>query len=362
MRMKRSRKPSRPARMDRREFLAGAALGSVTAVSAMGAPSIAVAQDSNERTPPPPPNQAAEQGVPAEVQAAKPARGAPAAVALPGSDYMVDVIRSLGIEYIAFIPGDTFKGLHESIINYGMLTAPKLQPIACMHEEVSVALCHGYAKTAGKPMACMMHSTVGLQHGSMALYNAWSDRVPVFAIVGHQADADRRVGPVQWQHAVYDGPELVRDFTKFDDTPVTLADFADSAVRAYKLSMTPPYEPVLLALDEDLQEDPAAGGGFVSHGTNLTRPSVVHQANPARAGGRRTGNLGGAWASRGPRTWIPSSIERSSWRGASAPPTCTSSRGSRRSCASRASCGRSATCRRCRANSCTAWGCRCSTI
>jgi thiamine pyrophosphate-dependent acetolactate synthase large subunit-like protein len=257
---KHSRKPSKLAPIDRRTFLAGAALGGVTAVSAMTAPAVAVAQEAGERTRPPPPNQDAEQGVPSQVQAGKERRSAPAAVALPGSDYMVDVIRSLGIEYIAFIPGDTFKGLHESVINYGMLTAPKLQPIACMHEEVSVAICHGYSKIAGKPMACMMHSTVGLQHGSMALYNAWADRVPVFAIVGHQADADRRVGPVQWQHAVYDGPELVRDFTKFDDTPVTLADFADSAVRAYKLAMTPPYEPVLLALDEDLQEDPAPGG------------------------------------------------------------------------------------------------------
>lgn len=256
-----SRKHRGQPGLDRREFLTGAALGSVSVVGAMAAPAAALAQELDGRQLPPTPNQAAEQGVPSEVQARNGARSsAPAALALPGSDYMVDVIRSLGIEYVAFIPGDTFKGLHESVINYGMLTEPKLQPIACMHEEVSVAICHGYSKIAGKPMACMMHSTVGLQHGCMALYNAWADRVPIFAIVGHQADADRRVGLVQWQHAVYDGPELVRDFTKFDDTPVTLADFADSAVRAYKFSMTPPYEPVLLALDEGLQEDPAPGG------------------------------------------------------------------------------------------------------
>lgn len=261
MASRQSRKNRQGSRLGRREFLTGAALGGIGAASAMGAPAVAAAQDSNQRQLPPIPNQAAEQGLPSETQAQRVGRStAPAAVALPGSDYMVDVIRSLGIEYVAFIPGDTFKGLHESVINYGMTTDPKLQLIACMHEEVSVAICHGYSKIAGKPMACMMHSTVGLQHGSMALYNAWADRVPVFAIVGHQADADRRVGPVQWAHAVYDGPELVRDFTKFDDTPVTLADFADSAVRAYKFSMTPPYEPVLLALDEGLQEDPAPGG------------------------------------------------------------------------------------------------------
>jgi acetolactate synthase I/II/III large subunit len=173
-----------------------------------------------------------------------------------GSDFMVDVMRNLGIEYVAAIPGNTFKGLHESIINYGMMTAPALEHISCMHEEISVAISHGYAKIAGKPMACMMHSTVGLQHGSMAIYNAWADRVPVFAIVGAQLDAARRRSYVDWQHSVFDGPALVRDFTKFDDTPISLSHFAESANRAHKFSMTPPYGPVLLAVDQNLQEDP----------------------------------------------------------------------------------------------------------
>jgi thiamine pyrophosphate-dependent acetolactate synthase large subunit-like protein len=169
---------------------------------------------------------------------------------------MIDVMRGLGIEYIAAIPGNTFKGLHESLINYGMLTSPKIDHVTCMHEEQSVAICHGYAKIAGKPMACMMHSTVGLQHGSMAIYNAWADHAPVFAITGHQADAARRGGVVDWAHSVYDGPALVRDFTKYDDTPASMASFADAATRAYKFSMTPPYGPVLLALDQNLQENP----------------------------------------------------------------------------------------------------------
>jgi acetolactate synthase I/II/III large subunit len=243
--------------VSRRGFLKGAALGTAGAIAA---PVAAVAQVPDQRPLPPAPDQASEQGRPAEVAAQRPRRAVSAAGGLPGSDYMVDVMRSLGIEYVAFVPGDTFKGLHESVINYGLLTSPKLMLIPCMHEEVSVAMCHGYAKIAGKPMACMMHSTVGLQHGCMAFYNAWADRAPVFAIVGHQADANKRVGLVQWAHSVYDGPELVRDFTKFDDTPASLSDFADSAVRAYKFAMTPPYGPVLLALDEGLQENPVPGG------------------------------------------------------------------------------------------------------
>jgi thiamine pyrophosphate-dependent acetolactate synthase large subunit-like protein len=177
-----------------------------------------------------------------------------------GSDFMVDVMRNLGIDYVAAIPGNTFKGLHESIINYGMTTTPALEHISCMHEEISVAISHGYAKIAGKPMACMMHSTVGLQHGSMAIYNAWADRVPVFAIVGAQLDAAKRRSYVDWAHSVFDGPALVRDFTKFDDTPISLSHFAESANRAYKFSMTPPYGPVLLAVDQNLQEDPIGAG------------------------------------------------------------------------------------------------------
>jgi thiamine pyrophosphate-dependent acetolactate synthase large subunit-like protein len=173
---------------------------------------------------------------------------------------MVDVLRGLGIEYVAAIPGNTFKGLHESVINYGMTSPPSLELISCMHEEISVAISHGYAKIAGKPMACMMHSTVGLQHGAMALYNAWADRVPVFAIVGAQLDASKRGGYVDWAHSVFDGPGLVRDFTKWDDTPISLRHFAESATRAHKFSMTPPYGPTVLAVDQELQEDEIKGG------------------------------------------------------------------------------------------------------
>jgi thiamine pyrophosphate-dependent acetolactate synthase large subunit-like protein len=191
-----------------------------------------------------------------------------------GSDVMVDVMRGLGIEYVAAIPGNTFKGLHESVINYGMMTSPSLELISCMHEEISVAISHGYAKIAGKPMACMMHSTVGLQHGAMAIYNAWADRVPVFAIVGAQLDAAKRGGYVDWAHSVFDGPALVRDFTKWDDTPISLRHFAESAARAYKFSMTPPYGPTVLAVDQELQEDP------INSGDHFSIPHQPHAAPP----------------------------------------------------------------------------------
>ena len=249
----------------RRRFLKGATLGGAAAIAT---PMVAQAA----QTPTPPPAGAAEAGLPA------PAGGARSVPAVPnqqaeqgrpepegktqksvGSDYMVDVLRGLGIEYMAAVPSNTLKAFHESIINYGMVTDPKLELLTCNHEEISVAIAHGYAKISGRPMACMVHAAVGLQHAAMAVYNAWADRVPIVVITGHQADQTRRAGVVGWSHSAYDGNALVRDFTKFDDTPQSLGHYAESAARAYRFAMTPPYGPVVLAMDEHLQEAPLPG-------------------------------------------------------------------------------------------------------
>ena len=168
-----------------------------------------------------------------------------------GSDFMVDVLKSLGFEYVAANPGSSFRGLHESIINYGGNHAPEM--ITCMHEESAVAMVHGYYKAEGKPMLVAAHGTVGLQHASMALYNAWCDRVPVYMVIGNYNDAAVR-RPAEWYHGVQDAALMVRDFTKWDDTPWSLTHFAESAVRAYNVAVTPPMAPVLLVLDGIMQE------------------------------------------------------------------------------------------------------------
>jgi thiamine pyrophosphate-dependent acetolactate synthase large subunit-like protein len=248
----------RGARVGRRHFLKGAALGGVVAATAP----VVSAQ-----------TEAAASGAKAPVDASQPRAAAPhprseettprdrvVTYSTCGGDYMVDVLRSLGIEYFAATPGNTFMGLHEAVINYGMLTQPNLRFITTMHEEASVAMAHGYSKIEGKPMACMMHTTVGLQHGSMAIYNAYADRVPIFMMVGTSIDAARRAKSVDWLHAATDGPAMVRDFTKWDDTPGSLRHFGESAVRAWKFSMTPPYGPTLLAVDTLMQEDEIPGG------------------------------------------------------------------------------------------------------
>ncbi len=172
----------------------------------------------------------------------------------PGSDFMVDVIKSLGFEYVCANPGSSFRGLHESFVNYGNNKAPEL--LTCCHEESSVAMAHGYAKIEGKPLMIMAHGTVGLQHASMAIYNAFADRVPVYIVLGNIADGTWRRSDVEWAHSVQDAASMVRDYTKFDDAPVSLTQFAESAVRAYKVMMTPPMEPVVIVADAVLQEEP----------------------------------------------------------------------------------------------------------
>ncbi len=171
-----------------------------------------------------------------------------------GSDFMVDVIKSLGIEYCYANPASSYRGIHESLINYGKNTMPEF--ITCMHEESAIAMAHGYFKVAGKPAMSLCHGVVGLMHGTMAIYNAWVDRAPVIVVGGTDLDASNRPPGVPTIHSGQDINALVRDFTKWDDTPVSLPHFAQSFVRAYKFAMTPPYEPVMLALDAELQEMP----------------------------------------------------------------------------------------------------------
>ena len=167
----------------------------------------------------------------------------------PASDHMLDVLRTLDLEYVAVNPGSSFEGLHESIINYGNNTAPEV--ITVLHEETGAAMAHGYAKAAGKPMMTLMHGTVGLLHASMAIFQAWADRVPIFAVVAHNRNP---TGVVNRPHSAQDMGAIVRDFVKFDDEATTLERFGHAAMRAYAIGRTPPMGPTLLVVDSGLQE------------------------------------------------------------------------------------------------------------
>lgn len=248
----------------RREFLKGVAIAGAAAVlpeqrAAQAAPGALPPEGAAAHRPLSsrlPPTSAAPAAPAARSGAAAAPVAAPVGQVLhPGSDFMVDVIKSLGITYVASNPAHSFRGLHESLINYG---GNRPEFLLCLHEEIAVAMAHGYYKISGKPMIALMHSSVGLQHAAMAIYNAWCDRVPVIVMGGNEQDAAKpeRGRDIISAHSVQDPNVLVRDFTKWDDSPMSLQHFADSCVRAYKLAMTPPCEPVMLSIESSYQQQP----------------------------------------------------------------------------------------------------------
>ena len=191
-----------------------------------------------------------------------------------GSDFMVDVMKSLDIPYVFANTAATFRGLQESVVNYAGNSNPEF--ITCVHEEQSAAMAHGYFKVEGRPAAIMAHSVVGLQHASMAIYNAFIDRVPIYVMLGNIMDAKMRITSDQWYHSVQDPAVMVRDYVKWDDEPASLQHFAESAVRAYKIAMTPPAGPVVLTVDAEMAERPIpkADQG------NLHIPKLVRPISP----------------------------------------------------------------------------------
>jgi thiamine pyrophosphate-dependent acetolactate synthase large subunit-like protein len=170
----------------------------------------------------------------------------------PGSDLMVEVLRSLGVEYVASNPGSSFEGLQESLVNHG--DPPNVRPefITALHEESAVDMAHGYAKATGKPMVALLHGVLGLQHAAMAIYQAYYDQTPILLIAG------RDDGFIQ-AHTADDMAGLVRATTKWDSQPTTLVDSLRDLQRAWNIAMTPPCGPTLVVLDTELQKEEAPG-------------------------------------------------------------------------------------------------------
>jgi acetolactate synthase I/II/III large subunit len=233
---------------DRRKFLKGATLAGAAAVTPpVAAAAQSVAPRANLKAAAPGPIQTA-------LETSPPGKD-PQTQTTSGGDFMVDVLRTLDIDYLAMNCASSFRGLHEAVINYGRNVKPEI--LTCNHEEIAVAMGHGYAKMEGKPLAMICHGVVGLQHATMAIYNAWCDRVPVYCIGGNILEANKRgSSTAEWVHSAVDIAAGVRDYTKWDDQPASLQHFAESAVRAYKIASTPPMGPVLLSLDAELQENP----------------------------------------------------------------------------------------------------------
>src|SRR5271155_4882955 len=182
-------------------------------------------------------------------------RRAPAGAKAPGfgSDVVAETLRALEIPYIAVTPGASYRGLHDSIVNYLGNTTPQM--LLCVHEEAAVAIAHGYAKVTGKAIAAAVHSNVGLQHATMAMFNAWCDRMPVLVLgATGPVDAVKRRPWIDWIHTSRDQGALIRGYTKWDDQPASPEAAREALLRACWLANTAPMGPVYINFDAELQE------------------------------------------------------------------------------------------------------------
>ena len=170
-----------------------------------------------------------------------------------GSDAIAQALRELEIPYVALNPGASFRGLHDSLVNYLGNRDPQL--LLCLHDEHAVAIAHGFAKVTRRPMAAILHSNVGLMHGAMAIFNAYCDRVPMLILgPGGPMDAAARRPWIDWLHTAADPAALVRPYVKWDDQPASIEAAIDSVFRGHMLTATTPCAPVYVSLDVELQE------------------------------------------------------------------------------------------------------------
>ena len=190
-----------------------------------------------------------------------------------GSDLIVDLMRAYKFPYISLNPGATYRGLHDSLVNYGKNEMPI---ITCCHEEVAIQIAHGYAKTTGKPMVAIVHDVVGLLHSCMAIFYAYLDRVPVM-IMGATGpmDTTRRRPGVDWHRTANIQGNAIRDYVKWDDQPYNAASIPESFARAYRVMMTEPKGPVYLCWDAGIQEDQLKGEIPIPDVARLMPPAPI---------------------------------------------------------------------------------------
>lgn len=225
-----------------------------------------------------------------------------------GSDRIAALLSQLDMPYLCLNPGSSFRGLHDSVVNYLGNTSPQM--LVCLHEEHAVAIAHGYAKATGKPLAVALHANVGLMHATMSIFNAWCDRLPMLVLgATGPVDAAKRRPFIDWIHTMRDQGALVRSYTKWDDQPASVEAAEESLLRAMQLARTEPQGPVYINLDAEVQEAPYAGDRAMP---DLARyrpipapapdPAMLKEAARLLSGAKRPAILMGR-ATRDPLDW-----------------------------------------------------------
>jgi thiamine pyrophosphate-dependent acetolactate synthase large subunit-like protein len=194
-----------------------------------------------------------------------------------GSDWIAAIVRELDIPYIALVPGSSYRGLHDSIVNYLGNRAPQM--VLTIHEETAVAIAHGYAKASDRMMASAVHANIGLMRATMAVYNAWCDRAPILMLGATGPwDATRRRQWIDWIHTSADQGGLIRNFTKWDNQPGSPAAAGEALLRAAQIAQTAPRGPVYVNLEVAMQEEKI---GVLPPLPDVTRYSTPAPAQPA---------------------------------------------------------------------------------
>ncbi len=170
-----------------------------------------------------------------------------------GSDPIAAMLRALDIPYISLVPGATYRGLHDSIVNYLGNRAPQM--VLSIHEENAIAVAHGYAKVTDRMIAAAVHANIGLLRTPMAVYNAWCDRAPILMLGATGPwDATKRRPWIDWVHTSADQGGLIRNFTKWDNQPGSPAAAMEALLRASQIAQTAPKGPVYINLEVEMQE------------------------------------------------------------------------------------------------------------
>ncbi|MPZ88634.1 MAG: thiamine pyrophosphate-binding protein [Nitriliruptorales bacterium] len=168
-----------------------------------------------------------------------------------GSEVIVKTLQALGIRYAAMNPGASWRGLHSSLAE---ATSPEL--IMTLQENVAVAIAHGYAKATTEPMAAVLHNVVGLQTGSMGIFNAWINQAPIMVLGGSgPADHMHRRPWIDWIHSARPQSLVAREVVKWDDEPVSAEGIPSSLLRAHRIATAAPQGPTYVNFDSLLQEE-----------------------------------------------------------------------------------------------------------
>ncbi len=232
----------------------------------------------------------------------------PGGNALFGSDVVAEVLRALEIPFVALNPGASYRGLHDSLVNHLGNATPQM--LLCLHEEHAVAIAQGWAKMTGRPMAVVVHSNVGLFHATMAIFNAWCDRMPVLVLgATGPVDAVKRRPWIDWIHTAQDQGALVRNYVKFDAQPASAEAAREALLRAAWMAHTAPMGPVYVNLDAAMQEapleqplPPLPSARFVPGMTSAVPAGAVTEAVALLRGAARPLIMAGR-VSRDPAAW-----------------------------------------------------------